>query len=213
MQYDVRILFLLFFIYSFIGWFFEVVETFIKQGKFIDRGFLIGPYCPVYGFGGILMVLLLYRYVDDVPTLFIMCTLLFSVLEYITSFLMEKLFNARWWDYSKFKFNINGRVCLEMMIPFGMTGIFFMYIVNPFFIRLLSMIPNTLLTVLTIILTVIFIMDVYVSTSVMVNIKGTIKKVKKDNTEEITKKVKELLLQKGFIKRRIIKAFPKFKIK
>lgn len=213
MNYNLKILFLLFLIYSFIGWFFEIVETFIKQGKFVDRGFLIGPYCPVYGFGGILMVLLLYRYIDDVPTLFIMCTLLFSALEYLTSFLMEKLFNARWWDYSKFKFNINGRVCLEMMIPFGMAGIFVMYIVNPFFMGILNIIPNTILTIITIILAVIFIIDIYISINAMVNIRGTIKKVKRDNTEEITKKVKELLLQRGFIKRRIIKAFPKLKIK
>lgn len=213
MKYDLRILFLLFIIYSFAGWIYEVIVGLVKQKKFIDRGFLLGPYCPVYGFGGILMTLLLSRYVDDKVTLFIMCMLLFSMLEYLTSYILEKVFNARWWDYSKFKFNINGRICLEVMIPFGIAGLFFMYIANPFFLEIINKIPQTLLSIITIILLIIFILDIFISFDAMFKIKGTIKKVKKDNTEEITKKVKEIIMQKSYLKKRLIKAFPKLKIK
>lgn len=213
MKYDLRILFLLFIIYSLTGWIYEVIVGLVKQKKFIDRGFLLGPYCPVYGFGGILMTLLLSRYIDDKVTLFIMCILLFSVLEYLTSYILEKVFNARWWDYSKFKFNINGRICLEVMIPFGIAGLFFMYIANPFFLEIINKIPQTLLSIITIILLIIFILDIFISFDAMFKIKGTIKKVKKDNTEEITKKVKEIIMQKSYLKKRLIKAFPKLKIK
>lgn len=213
MKYDLRILFLLFIIYSLTGWIYEVIVGLVKQKKFIDRGFLLGPYCPVYGFGGILMTLLLSRYIDDKVTLFIMCILLFSVLEYLTSYILEKVFNARWWDYSKFKFNINGRICLEVMIPFGIAGLFFMYIANPFFLEIINKIPQTLLSIITIILLIIFISDIFISFDAMFKIKRTIKKVKKDNTEEITKKVKEIIMQNSYLKKRLIKAFPKLKIK
>ncbi len=213
MQYSIKELFILFMIYSFLGWTWEVVWTLINDKKVVNRGFFIGPYCPIYGCGGILMILLLNKYISDKLTLFIMCILLFSILEYTTSFIMEKIFNARWWDYTKYKFNINGRICLETMIPFGIAGLISMYIVNPFFKRCLDSTPDVVLTLITIVLLIIFIIDVLLSSKIMVNIKGTIKNVKKDNTEEITQRVKEIILQKNYLKKRIIRAFPKFKIR
>ena len=134
MNYDIRILFLLFLMYSFTGWAIEVIGKLIEKGKFVNRGFLVGPYCPIYGVGCISMILLLNRYIKDPFTLFIMSILLFSFLEYFTSYFMEKIFKIRWWDYSRRKFNINGRICLETMIPFGLGGMLIMYIVNPFFL-------------------------------------------------------------------------------
>ena len=210
---NVRILFLLFIIYSFFGWFVEVLETLILKGKFVNRGFLIGPYCPVYGVGGVMMYLLLSRYLNDPFTLFIMCILLFSILEYFTSYIMEKLFKARWWDYTHYKFNINGRICLETMIPFGIIGIVFMYVINPFLLNILNLLPIILVDILTLVIGLLFITDIFVSVNVISNMKKTAKKIKQDNTEEITKKVKEALLSKNYIKRRLIKAFPKLKIK
>lgn len=213
MKYDFRIFFLLFIIYSFSGWFIEVISKLIIDKKFVNRGFLIGPYCPIYGIGCMTMVILLTRYLDDIFTLFIMCILLFSVLEYLTSYIMEKLFKARWWDYTHFKFNINGRICLETMIPFGIAGVTVMYIVNPFFLHILNSLPSILLTIFTIVIGLLFIADIFVSFSVVSSVNKTAKKVKQDNTEEISKKVRELLLNKNYVKRRLVKAFPKFKIK
>ena len=112
MSYDIRIIFLLFLMYSFVGWSLEVIGKLLEKGKFVNRGFLVGPYCPIYGVGSILMIILLNRYINDPPTLFIMSILLFSVLEYSTSYFMEKIFKIRWWDYTRRKFNINGRICL-----------------------------------------------------------------------------------------------------
>ena len=213
MNYSVKELFILFMIYSFVGWIIEMIDKTITDKKIVNRGFLIGPYCPIYGCGAILMIILLQRYIEEPITLFFMSIIIFSLLEYTTSFIMEKMFKARWWDYSNYKFNINGRICLETMIPFGLAGMIAMYIVNPFFVRCLDRTPYIILTVAYITLSVILIIDILLSTSVMANITSTIKKVKKDNTEEITKKVKELIMQKNYFKKRIFKAFPKLKIK
>jgi uncharacterized membrane protein len=213
MKYDFRVLFLLFIIYSFCGWFVEVMQGIIRNKKFVNRGFLIGPYCPIYGCGAITMVLLLSKYLDDVVALFVMCIVLFSLLEYTTSYAMEKIFKARWWDYSRYKFNINGRICLETMVPFGLVGVFVMYIVNPFFVHVIESLPSILLTIFTILIGILFVVDILVSINAVESVNKTAKKVRKDSTEEITKKVKELLLDKNYVKRRLIKAFPKLKIK
>ena len=213
MNYSIRELFILFMLYSFIGWVIEMVDRTIIDKKIVNRGFLIGPYCPIYGFGAILMIILLQRYINEPITLFFMSIIIFSILEYTTSYIMEKLFKARWWDYSNNRFNINGRVCLETMIPFGFAGLIAMYVINPMLVRCLERTPDIILKIAFIFLSITLIIDIFLSTSIMANVTKTIKKVKKDNTEEITKKVKEIILQKNYFKKRIIKAFPKFKIK
>ena len=136
---------LLFFIYSFLGWLIEVVGKLIQKGKFINRGFLIGPYCPIYGFAALTMIFLWKGYLNAPFTLFILITLTAAILEYITSFILEKIFKTRWWDYSNYKFNINGRICLETMIPFGFAGLILMYVLNPFFESLLNSLPQIFL--------------------------------------------------------------------
>ena len=117
---DIRVYFLLFMTYAFLGWLMEVTLGLIQSKKFVNRGFLIGPYCPIYGFGGLLITFLLQKYVNDPIVLFFMALIICGILEYVTSYLMEKIFHARWWDYSNKKYNINGRVCLDTIIPFGL---------------------------------------------------------------------------------------------
>ena len=102
---------LLFFTASFLGWCMEVICKLIQFGRFINRGFLIGPWCPIYGFGTVLITLLLSKFTDDPLAVFALAMLLCGTLEYLTSYIMEKAFHARWWDYSAKKFNLNGRVC------------------------------------------------------------------------------------------------------
>ena len=116
---DIRVAFILFMFYSIFGWVLEVLGKLIECKRFINRGFLIGPYCPIYGVGAILITALLGKYQDDIIALFIMAIVLCGTLEYLTSYVMEKVFHARWWDYSQRKFNINGRVCLYTIIPFA----------------------------------------------------------------------------------------------
>ena len=208
---DIKIYFLLFMIYSFAGWCIEVVGRLIEDKRFINRGFLIGPYCPIYGYGGLLITFLLKRYTGDPFTLFIMAILVCGILEYATSYLMEKIFKARWWDYSKRKFNINGRVCLETIIPFGLLGLFIMYVSNPFLIGKLELLSKTWLNVLFWGLLVIYVADTIVSTVVISYIKKALKFVaeKVDTTEELTKKIKEVLSKKSALHRRLADAYPK----
>ena len=183
--------FILFLIYSFVGWAIEVVVTFNKDKKFVNRGFLLGPYCPIYGFSSIIMILYLSRYRNSFITVFLLAVVVCSIMEYLVSYLMEKLFKARWWDYSNRKFNINGRVCLENSIWFGLLGALLIYIVNPFLFNVIAII---------------------ISLNVTIKIKNTITKlIKKDSTEDFNHKIKEIINGK-ILNRRLFKAFPKIKI-
>ena len=132
--YDIRMYFLLFMIYAILGWLMEVTCKLIQYKRFINRGFLIGPYCPIYGYGALLITILLHKYTNDPIVLFIMAIVVCGTLEYLTSYFMEKIYKARWWDYSQKKFNINGRVCLGTIVPFGLLGLLIMYVLNPFFL-------------------------------------------------------------------------------
>lgn len=184
----------------------EVLWALIKEKKIINRGFLIGPYCPIYGVGCLLLTTLLNNYKNNIISLFILSIIICSILEYLTSYIMEKLFKARWWDYNKYKFNINGRICAETMIPFGILGVMVVHYINPFLIKIIN--TNTIIFT---ILSVTFIVDICTSFTIISSLKKTMNTVKKDNTEEITKRVREIIKQKSFLQQRLIKAFPDFK--
>lgn len=212
-MYKTFILIALFLIYSFIGWIVEVSAFLIQDHKFVNRGFFIGPVVPIYGTGGILITILLTKYQSDPIVLFCMAVIVCSILEYLTSYIMEKIFKTRWWDYSNKKFNINGRICLSNLIVFGIMGLVMVYLINPFLINILNKIDPILLKCVVSILMVLFVIDFFVSFSVTSKIKNVGKVVFKDSTEEINAKVKEILLSKGKLTRRVIKAFPNFDIR
>ena len=212
-MYKTFILIALFLIYSFIGWIVEVSAFLIQDHKFVNRGFFIGPVVPIYGTGGILITILLTKHQSDPIVLFCMAVVVCSILEYLTSYIMEKIFKTRWWDYSNKKFNINGRICLSNLILFGIMGLVMVYLINPFLIDILNKIDPILLKCVVSILIVLFVIDFFVSFSVTSKIKNVGKVVFKDSTEEINAKVKEILLSKGKLTRRVIKAFPNFDIR
>ncbi|CDA30292.1 putative membrane protein [Clostridium sp. CAG:492] len=209
--YDIRVYFLLFMIYAMLGWIMEVTCKLIQYKRFINRGFLIGPYCPIYGYGALLITIFLHKYTSDPVVLFIMAIVLCGTLEYLTSYFMEKIYKARWWDYSQKKFNINGRVCLGTIIPFGLLGLLIIYILNPFFLQQIGKLSEIWLNILSLSLLIIYICDNIVSGIIVRAIKTTEKGVSKDldNTEEITQKVKEVLQGKSILHRRLINAYPK----
>lgn len=202
----------LFLIYSFIGWLAEVGAFLVSDKKFVNRGFMVGPVVPIYGTGGMLITLFLTKYYDEPVTLFCMAVIICSILEYFTSYLMEKLFKTRWWDYSNKKFNINGRVCLSNLVLFGIMGLVMIYLVNPFLISILNKIDIGVLKVVVSILVIIFMTDLFLSLSIISKIKNVGKTVLKDSTEEISAKVKEVLLTKGKLTSRFAKAFPNFRV-
>lgn len=192
MIYKIEICILLFFIYSFIGWSFESFGSIInpKVKKFVNRGFLIGPYCPVYGIGVVLAYLLLNKYITDIPILFFLSILLCGTLEYFTGYAMEKLFHARWWDYSQKRFNINGRICLEMLVPFGIAATIILCYLNPLLIGIIYNIFPLIIHIVTIILSLCLMLDFIISFKIILSFKNEMYS-SKDNTEEIAEKVKD----------------------
>ena len=209
---DIRVYFLLFIIYAFLGWCMEVIGKLIQYKRFINRGFLIGPYCPIYGYGALLITFLLKRYTSDPITLFIMAILVCGTLEYLTSYFMEKIYNVRWWDYSNKKFNINGRICLETMIPFGLLASLIIYVLHPAVIKLVDKLSPTALLVVAITLFVIYIIDNIISTYILFKIKGKIKSERKDNTEKIKQYIEKWFQENTVLYRRIKSAFPKLQV-
>lgn len=204
--------FLYFIIYAFIGWSMEVICKLFELKKFVNRGFLIGPICPIYGYGVLGIVLLIGQNTKDVLDVFLKSILICSLLEYFTSYIMEKLFKARWWDYSRRKFNINGRICLETMVPFGLLGCFVVYVVHPIIVNFVALFNQSTVIIIAIILFVIYLIDNIVSFNVMSKIKSEIKKQTADNTEVIRKKVLDWLATNSILYRHIRTAYPKFKI-
>lgn len=201
--------FSLFFIYSFIGWLVEmVIENLVLDHEFVNRGFLIGPYCPVYGIASIIMIFLLSRYKKDILVLFFMSAIICTIVEYLTSYLLEKIFKARWWDYHDMSFNVNGRICLINSIGFGVLGVLLIRFINPFITWLLLKINPIIFNIISIIILLLFIFDVVFSFNVIKKIKISTSKFNKDCTRIVSKKVEDELNSKSIFIRRILTAFP-----
>ena len=130
--YSASSLIMLFFIFSGMGWIWEVILHIIEDGMIINRGVLAGPWLPIYGAGGILILLLLKKWRRQPFHLFGMIMLLCGTIEYFTSVMLEMLFGVRWWDYSDMLFQLRGRVCLEGLTIFGFGGLFIVYAAAPF---------------------------------------------------------------------------------
>lgn len=193
-----------------IGYIVEIISVSIIERKVIlSRGFLIGPYLPIYGVGAILMTCFLQKYQNDLLVLFVMGTLLCSLLEYFTSLIMEKIFKLRWWDYSDKKFNINGRICLENGVLFGLGGVVIVKVVNPIFQRTLSLISEPIIIIVGIFLSLVFIVDLGMTIYIMVRLKiNTSKYTNKDATLAIKKEVRKALAKHATLTTRLIQSFP-----
>ena len=207
--------FLLFFIYSVIGYIIEITNCSIREKKLVfNRGFFLGPYLPIYGVSCLLMGSFIIRYKDDLLTVFVMSAFVCTTVEYITSYVLEKIFKARWWDYSDKKFNIEGRVCLFNAFLFGIGGVFFTYVLNPFVLTIVGKLPILVLRIVSLTLIVVFLVDVIITITTLYQVKvSTIKFKKRDVTQELTKIIREELAKKRDIKtnffvRHMLNAFP-----
>lgn len=169
----------------------EVIYALYDDKQFVNRGFLMGPYCPIYGCGSVLIIYLLKDSMSDPLGLYLKAILIAAILEYGTSFLMEKIFHARWWDYSDNKWNINGRICLETLIPFGFLACFAVYFVNPFIYQCLLKIDIEVLNVILILFSTILIIDTFFSFKAIYGMRNMIHQVALDSTIEVKEKLKE----------------------
>ena len=120
-----------FFIYAFIGWCSEVAFAAVDTGKFVNRGFLNGPVCPIYGFGVLTVLAVLSPLKDNILFLFAGSVILTSVLEWLTGWILEKLFHQKWWDYSDLPFNINGYICLKFSLMWGFACLLVIKVIHP----------------------------------------------------------------------------------
>ena len=204
-------LFIAFWFFSILGWILEVIAFSVMDKKLVNRGFLIGPYCPIYGFGALIM-LTLSPYKDQLFVCFILALTLCSTLEYFASYLMEKLFKIRWWDYSNDAFNINGRICLRNAIAFGALGVIFTRFLYPWYLDITDKISDNVLLIIAIIVGVITLIDLVVSFNAMNSIKNIISKdilkyKNKDSTTDVRKLVNKRLPGINYLQKRLIETY------
>ena len=156
---------LYFFVYGFLGWCTEVGYAAFKTHHFVNRGFLNGPICPIYGVGVTAVIMVLTPYKSDIIVLYILSVVLVTVLEGLTGWAMDKIFHNKWWDYSDMPLNIGGYVCLLFSIVWGFACLLIIYFIQPLIHHVLALIPTVVGIVLIVILGVILIADLYVTAS------------------------------------------------
>lgn len=201
----------IFFLFSVAGWCMEVTLKFIQYRRFINRGFLIGPYCPIYGWGAVAVTLIvggLLARRGTVGETFLAGMVVCGALEYFTSWYMEKLFHARWWDYSTKPMNLHGRIWIGNLLLFGAASVVIVKGIVPFLLRALGKIPALTVEIMAGCIVVLMLLDNIVSHYLMNVVKQQIDTQEGDSTEEISRKVRELLKTRGVLLRRIQSAYP-----
>ena len=214
-MYNVCYVFIQFIIYSFIGYVSEVLYCSYLQKKVVNRGFLFGPLCPIYGFGAILTIYSLRSFLNDPIIVFVMGMVITTTLEYFTSYIFEKIFNNKWWDYSYRKDSINGRVCLQNSILFGFGILIVLYIINPFLDNILSNIAQSNMIIISCIIMVVLIFDFVWSVIIAYNLRSRLivaEELKKDKLKIIPQlfesKYKNQLSKIKFKQNRLIRNYP-----
>lgn len=217
-----------FVIYAFLGWCLEVAFHAVQTGKFINRGFLNGPVCPIYGFGVVVVILCLLPLNHNLFLLFLGSVLLTSLLEYVTGFALEKVFHTRWWDYSDQPFNIRGHVCLKFSLAWGFACVFVLRLIHPMIAKMVGWIPRLPSIILLCVLLGLFIAD---AVATVIGVRRMDKRLRLIN--EIGRKLREgsdsigenisedtlkliqakekLAAQSKRMERRLLKAFPGLK--
>lgn len=171
--------FLVFIAFSFIGWCSEVLYVGIfSEHKFVNRGFLYGPLCPIYGFGGMAILCLPTKILNSWGWLFLCSMVLATVVEYFTSWLLEKMFHTLWWDYSDKKFNLHGRVCLLNAILFGAMGILVVHFLEPLILYLIGLLNDFWLSIVFDVIAVVLAIDLVSTVRKLVDFQTTMERLK-----------------------------------
>ena len=210
MEYAVDLV-LLFFAYSFLGWCIEVTLKYFQFHRFINRGFLTGPWLPIYGSGAVLITLAvngLAPLESSVGTTFALSFVLCGTVEYGTSYVMEKRFHARWWDYSQKPMNLHGRVWIGNLILFGLGGVLIIEVLDPLFLGLIGSLSPLRRQILAGVLGSVFLADYIMSHFVLKLVKTGVERSEADNTEEISREIRLLLRDRSVFHRRFAEAYP-----
>lgn len=149
----------IFFLYAFLGWCCEVVFAAVKTGKFVNRGFLLGPVCPIYGMGVALVLWALLPLEDNLLVLYFGSVLITSALEFLLGWISEKLLHQRLWDYSDMPFNLCGHICLAFSLVWGFACLLVVRVFHPVLMGLVALIPHTLGWILLALFSATFLTD------------------------------------------------------
>lgn len=184
-----------FFIYAFLGWCVEVSFVAITRGKVVNRGFLNGPVCPIYGVGMVGILYALEPLKDNAIVLFIGGVVICSALELFTGWILDKIFRMRWWDYSENRFNIGGYICLEFSIMWGLGSMIMVNMIHPMIYGAISKIPLMVIYVLLVIFAVAFIIDIIVTVKEIVGFKKSLGQLEKiaDGLKDIGDQLKDVV--------------------
>lgn len=168
---------LYFTIYSILGWICECIYCAAIDKVWVNRGFLNGPVCPVYGFGSMFVILILGNLKGHYIELFISSIILTTALEYLTAVILEKAFNLKWWDYSNYKLNYKGRICVLNSVIFGFLSLFLIEILNPFIVEKVDLLSVQLKSVFAVIIVIIFIIDLVLTIISLIDMNDMLSKI------------------------------------
>ena len=184
-----------FLIYSCLGWCLEVVYAAVTTGKLVNRGFLNGPVCPIYGFGMVIVLYALTPLVDNTLLLYLGGVILPSALELVGGWALYKLYRTRWWDYSDYPFNIGGYICLEFCLLWGVGTLVVMRIVHPIIAGLVAMVPTLVGVILMCILYAVYATDVVATAIAASTLADTLDTMEKlgDSIHAVSDAMTELL--------------------
>lgn len=214
---DIWHLLFYFLIYAFIGWLWETIYCSLKERKFVYRGFLFGPYCPIYGFGVLLLLIVLSPLKENAVALFAAAIVMMSLLEYIVSYVLEKIFHQRWWDYTGRWGNINGRIAVVSSLFWGVMSVLVIYCLHPWVIELADTVISVgmwipLVAGLLVAIDAIYTITRMVGFSKFLDqLRSTVNDAPGHLSDRIDKRVKQLRTSGRirFTERRLMKAFPR----
>ena len=228
-------LFLWFVLYSFIGWVYESIVCSVEERRLVNRGFLNGPICPVYGFGALIALFFLDQRTDNVFILFFASMLLTCVVEYITAVLLERLFHAKWWDYSNYRINFQGRVSLLGAVVFGILCVLLIRYIHPFVKTLTISLSDMTLYCSALVCFLLTMLDLFITVRHLLQLKGRLAELqhainrfleqytkraeglknalfeKFEESEFFNERIKKLINLRKFQDIRIARAFPKLR--
>ncbi len=188
------ILFITFIFYAFLGWIFEMIHMGITTKEVVNRGFLNGPVIPIYGVGMLSILLLLNRFKKCFFITTILIVLICCILEYSTSYVMEKMYGIRWWDYEDKWLNLNGRICFETMTMFTLLALFVIYFLNPIYLKVILSFNTPILFIVALVLLLLFLGDLILSNMVLKDyLKAHINSNRIDKTSSIREYTSKLL--------------------
>jgi len=215
------------YIYAFLGWCAEVAYAAVNTGKFVNRGFLNGAVCPIYGFGAVIVIAVMTPLQDNILILFFGSVLFATLLELLSGWTLEKVFSQKWWNYSHLPFNIGGYICLKFSLIWGIACVLLINVIHPIIESVVLVIDVRFGQLLLVVLYTALIIDIVASVQSVLNLNKQLKQINqfaakmRDISDDIGEKIfeesisimekTEVLKSKGY--KRILKAFPNLKSK